>query len=131
VYAVAAIRAALAHRPQAWVGQTVEIRAVAEPCPWWEEQGRLQHCADQPLVLVDSPTGAPADPLPVARAAPRPLLSFLRGLPLLGRVLPRPLMVPLFVRARFHVRLRALSPGSCTSLPCYEALLLDAVPDSP
>jgi hypothetical protein len=122
VYAVTAIRAALAGRPQAWMGQTVEIRAVAEPCPWWEEQGRLQYCADQPLMLVGSPTGAPVDPLPVARAALQPLISFLRGLPILGQVLPRPSIVPLLVQARFRVRLQAL--------PCYEALLLDVAPAS-
>src|SRR5690349_1132059 len=52
VYSLAALRASVEHAPAHWLGRTVVVRALAEPCPWWGEMARLQHCAGQPLALL-------------------------------------------------------------------------------
>jgi hypothetical protein len=125
-FTVADLRSRLAARPAAWVGRTVVVRAIAEPCPWWGAAARLLRCDVRALVLVGTPAEAPADPLPLVQPAPMGIVSVVRGLPILGALLHRPPAVPLFTRARFRVRLLALPAGSGAS--CYEALLLDAGP---
>jgi len=124
VYSMADLRERLAAQPASWVGRIVVVRAIAEPCPWWDESACLQHCASRPLMLFGAPAEAPTDPLPLVRAAPQPLWSFLHGLPVIGDLLPRSSTVPLLVPARFRVRLLAPPIRACTG--CYEALLLDA-----
>jgi hypothetical protein len=132
VYPIAAMQDNLTYDPGAWVGRTVVLRAIALPCPWWGATARLQRCGGRPLVLVATPTDAPNAPLPLVRPAPQPLLSFLSGLPVFGDLLPRSPAVPVGAPARFRVRLVALPAGACAGhLPCYEALWLDATPDSP
>jgi hypothetical protein len=122
-YTVADLRSRLAALPAAWVGRTVVVRAIAEPCPWWGAAASLLQCDGRSLVLV----GTPADPLPLVRPAPQGILSVVRGPPIPGALLPRPPAVPLFWRARFRVHLFALP--TCSGTSCYEALLLDAGPD--
>jgi hypothetical protein len=126
VYTVAALRQRLAAQPAAWVGRTVLVRAIAEPCPWWGAAEHLRRCAARPLVLVAAATEQVAAPLPLVRPAPPPLLTRVRSLPLLGALLPQPPELPLFTLARFRVRLLAPPAGAGTD--CYAALLLDAVP---
>jgi hypothetical protein len=135
VYSVAQVQAGLADHLPRWVGWTVVVRALAEPCPWWGAAARLQHCAGRTVVLVGTPTGAPAagafpavDPLPVAWAGPYPLLAFLRRLLLPGQLVPPPQTVRWGTVAIYRVQLRAAHAGICPSPPCYQALLLDAAP---
>jgi hypothetical protein len=77
-------------------------------------------------VLIGAPTDAPADPLPLIRPAPQPLVTFARGLPILGDLLPRPPVLPRFTPSPFRVRL--LSLPTCSHGRCYAALLLDVAP---
>jgi hypothetical protein len=128
-YTVADLRSRLAARPAAWVGRTVVVRAIAEPCPWWGAAARLLRCDARALVLVGTPAEAPADPLPLVQPAPLGIVSVVRGLPILGALLPRPPAVPLFTRARFRVRLFALP--TCSHGACYAALLLGVAPLTP
>jgi hypothetical protein len=119
VHTVADPRERLAAQPASWVGRTVVVRAIAGPCPWWIAGARLEYCAGQPLVLYGTATDAPADPLPLLRPAPQPLLTALRRVP----VWPR------FTPARFRVRLFALP--TCSHGACYAALLLGVAPLTP
>jgi hypothetical protein len=124
VFTVAELRERLAAQPASWLGRTVVVHAIVEPCPWGEAPGRRLHCADHALVLAGLPSEAPTEPLPLVRMAPRPLAVFLRGLPLLGAMLPRSPVVLPFAVARFHVRPQTLPAHSCAgNLPCYQALL--------
>jgi hypothetical protein len=93
----------LDHAAQAWVGQTVVIRAIAEPCPWWGAQARLQQCADRHLVLVGAPTDEAAEPLPIGRAGPASLARIAQRLAFLGGLLPPPV----------HLLSWPLSPSAC------------------
>jgi hypothetical protein len=126
IHSVAQVQAGLADHPQAWLQRTVPVRAIAEPCPWWGAAERLRRCAGRPLVLAGTSTDAPADPLPLIRPAPQPLLTRVRRLPVLGTLLPQAPGIPLFTLARFRIRLLASPAGSGAG--CYEALLLDAAP---
>lgn len=126
VYSLAAIRAQLAQQPQAWVGQTVAVRAVVAPCPWWGGAARLRHCAGRQLVLFGEPAGVPADPLPLVRPPSHPLLAVLRALPLVGALLPAPPLLQLGAAATYRVRLRATAVKGCGAGTCVEAVLLAA-----
>jgi hypothetical protein len=125
VYSVAALRQRLATQPAAWVGRTVLVHAMAEPCPWWGAAERLRRCAGRQLVLAGASTDAPADPLPLIRPALPPLLTRVRSLPVLGALLPQAPGMPLFTPARFRVRL--LAQPACAGAACYAALLLETV----
>jgi hypothetical protein len=129
VYTVAEVRAHLANDAKEWVGRTILVRAMAEPCPWWGALAALQHCAGREIVLVGATSDAPADPVPLTRQAANLLVSLLRGFPVFGNVLSRPRVIPLFTPTRFAVRLSMLPTDACASrLPCYQALLLDPAP---
>jgi hypothetical protein len=116
VYTLAALHTLVDRAPARWVGRSVVVLALAEPCPWWGAAARLRHCAGQPLVLVGTATDAPAGPLPLVRPAPSPLLTALGRLPWLGDRLPQPLPVDPFMPARFRVRL--LARPSCAGPGC-------------
>jgi hypothetical protein len=129
VYTVAEVRAHLAHDAKEWVGHTILVRAMAEPCPWWGALAALEHCAGREIVLVGVTSDAPVDPVPLTRQDGNPLESLLRDLPVFGDVLSRPRVVPLYTPARFAVRLSVLPTSACGNrLPCYQALLLDDAP---
>lgn len=129
VYALAQVQAGLADHPRAWVGRTVWVRGMAEPCPWWGGTTRLWQCADEPLILVADPAGQVAEPLPLSQPAPNALLAVLRGLPLLHDLVARWRAVPVFTPARFRVRIHSLAAPACGGRsPCYEVLLLDTAP---
>lgn len=128
VYSLAQIQTELADHPHAWVGRTVLVRGVAEPCPWWGQTARLRQCADQPLVLVPAPADPRANPLPLRQQAPTQLLALLRGLPLLHDLVSPSPAVLVFRPARFRVHVHTLAASACGGRStCYEALL-DAAP---
>ena len=132
VYSVAQVQAGLADHPQAWVGRTVRVRGMAEPCPWWGGTARLWQCADEPLILVSDPADLVAEPLPLSRLAPDALLAVLRALPLLHDLVARSRAVPVFTPARFGVRLHRLAAQSCGGRsPCYAVVLLAVAPATP
>jgi hypothetical protein len=69
--------------------------------------------------------------LPVAGWEPDPLLAALRRLPLAGGLVPGPQVARVGVLATYRVRLKTAPAPVCDATPCYEALLLDAAPDTP
>ena len=124
VYPLSMVWDHLQRDPGHWLGRTIRVRAVAEPCPWWDRFERAQHCAGLQVVLIDADGAAPAAPLPLEPPATHPLVTTLRRLPLLGRLLPRPDVITLYATARFRVRLEPLPPGACGRSPCFAARLL-------
>jgi hypothetical protein len=127
-YSVAGLRELLAAQQASWAERTVVARARAEPCPWWGSRERLQHCADRQLVLFDA-SGAVGDPIPLERPEQQWLPAEWYSLPVIGELLPRPPGIPTYITARFRVRLLGLPAASCEQRHCYEARLLDVLPD--
>jgi hypothetical protein len=68
--------------------------------------------------------------LPLAWGSADALLVFLRRLPLLGNLLPAPQRLHWGEVATYRVRVQAIPGSSCGSGACFEAVLLDAAPDS-
>jgi hypothetical protein len=129
VYTVAALRAQLAHDPDAWVGRTLQVRALASVCTAWLWAPHASPCLNWAPALTDPADGAEALPL-VIGAAP-PLLAFLRRLPLIGPGAPAPQEPRWNLIATYRIQLHAASCGPSDRRPCYSALLLDAAPDAP
>jgi hypothetical protein len=130
VYTVAQVQAGLADHPQVWVGRTVQVRGMTEPCLWWGGTTSLWQCADDLLVLISGPSDAVAEPLPLGQTAGT-MLDLLRGLPVLRDLLARPGRVPMYTPSRFRVRLQRLAAQSCGGrAPCYVALLLEVAPEA-
>jgi hypothetical protein len=119
VYSVGAVVAASQHYPTGWVGQTIQLRAVAWPCLGWA----TGPCLTATPVLTDP--GAGGSPAILALADPRPgsLLALLRGVPLVAALLPAP-QVPRWGKpATCRVRILSVPAAVCTLTPCYQALL--------
>jgi hypothetical protein len=132
VYTVAQVQAGLADQPQDWVGRTVQVRGMVEPCPLREGTAILWRCPDDPLILVPTAADRVAEPLPLSRVTLDGIPAILHGLPLLQDLVATPWAVPQFTPARFLVRLRSKAVQACSGRsPCYEAVLLDAASDGP
>jgi hypothetical protein len=128
VYTVAQVRDHLARDRAAWVGRTVRIRALAEPCPARGNPYGPMGCPRPQPDLAD-PEGADlADPLPLVVGSGSPLLAALRRLPLVGGWVPPLPAPPWEVLHTYQVRLQAAPGGSCGVALCFEAVLLDAAP---
>jgi hypothetical protein len=130
VYSVAQVQARLERQPDRWLGLPVRLRAVAEPCPMWGSASMGMHCLSSQPVLVDQANSL-ADSLPLTWRQQSSLLAFLRGIPLVGELLPAPRMANWAAPATYRVQFRAAPATSCGYSPCYRALLLDAAPDAP
>jgi hypothetical protein len=126
VYSMAQIQAHLTQQPERWLGRTVRLWALAQPCPTWGSPHSALQCAGWRPVLVDPDDTALDPPLPLVTGSRTPLLGLLRRLPLVGGLLPVQRLVwerPQAYRVRL---LRARTPRSCLASSCYQALLLDA-----
>src|SRR5438067_1812515 len=122
VYTVAQVHAAMAHDPQAWVGRTILVRGTAVgllpssclPAVWCSvglvQPGAPDRSSFVPLVPK------PADPL----------VAFVRGVALVGHVVPPPQRLHWGTPAIYRVQIHAVS--SCAGSSCFDALLLDAAP---
>lgn len=136
VYSLAGLESHLAHEPAAWLqrsvrtrallgGQCTEIVDLAAAC------GASRMALIDPHARADSGSGSIAQPLPLAWGKPPALLAFLRRVPLVGQLLPRPQIVHLGVPAVYRIQVRPTACVLSADPPCYEALLLDAIaPDS-
>jgi hypothetical protein len=129
VYSVAQLEARLGHQPEKWLGQAVRLRAIAEPCLMWGDPSSGMHCLGSQPVLVDRADSLAAA-LPLAWRPQGPLLAVLRGMPLVGELVPAPRVVDWEAPATYRVQLRALDDATCGTR-CYEGVLLDAAPDGP
>ena len=128
VYSVAALNTRLARDPEAWAGKIVRIRAIAEPCPAWGSPHSPLHCTTIRPDLVDLNGPDLSEPLLLVVSPEDRLLTLIHQVPILSRIVP-PVPAPRWEDLRtYRVRLRAAPAGSCSSPPCYEAVLVDATP---
>lgn len=127
VYSVATLRADLAREPRAWVGRTVRVRARPEICPR-EIEDEGMGCGSWRPTLVPPTVSDPGDFLLLVRGPGDPLLTTLRRLPALGRLLPAPQVVNWGAVAVYRVRLRVAGCDPYEPPPCYVAALLDPAP---
>jgi hypothetical protein len=125
VYTLPELQAYLEQQPEPWLGRPLRVWALAQPCPVWGSPYSSVHCARMQPELVDPDSSALGSPLLLAGEPDDPVHGLLRGLPLIGQLLPvqrlhweRP--------AVYRVRLRAQSGGACIGPSCYLAVLLDA-----
>jgi hypothetical protein len=166
VYTVAQVRAGLARQPAAWIGQTVIVRGVAAeadfatrprtstgmncqlttlgsplPCalPLTMPDGSTVY-----LTLIDNSASRQANMLPLVLAVrpvpvvSNPLITFVRRLPALARLLPAPKkipdQVPGGVLRLYRIRLQPSGPISCATplrFACsngVDGVLVDAQP---
>jgi hypothetical protein len=104
VLSATALQRQLAHDPQRWLGRTLLVRGVAIARGCRIEAGTLVLCSPRQVFLTDpgpKPQAVLTDlypmllaaALPLVSARPDPLLTVMRHLPLLGRVLPPPQVV--------------------------------------
>jgi hypothetical protein len=126
VYTVAEMLAGLDRQPDAWLGRVVRVRgmALSSGCLAWDAGGSAP-CRDRAAYLLG---GDGASVLQVTGHAPDPLVAALRRLPLVGRLVPGPLVVRWGALATYQVRLQVAPAAVCDASPCYGALLLDAAP---
>lgn len=136
VYTVADLRADLTRHPRAWLGRTVLVRGAViggwMPALWL----RPAHSGPQPSIPPLQSGAALVDPaghvsLPLASGGEDSLLSFLRRLPWVGRFAPRPQSFNWQAPAVYRVTIEAAPSGSCGHTTCYEARLLDSMPQPP
>lgn len=128
IYTVAELLAERAHHPRVWGGRTVQVAVTlmggGAPCA---------SCREAYYVLYSEPITAPHQPgLVVERAHPDPTLTYLRQVPLLGRVIPGPQARQRTPAGRYAgvFRLYLLPKPLCWSpigFPrCADALVVDA-----
>jgi hypothetical protein len=111
-------------------GRTVRVRGVAVACLSSGSPARVLNCHRQPLELRDPGLGGASDALPLRWGSQPSWLAFLRGVPVLGRLLPAAQAPHWGAGVTYRVQFRAVPADSCPSPPCYEALLLDGAPDT-
>jgi hypothetical protein len=125
LYSVTELQWQLAHHPQGWIGRAVLVQGSAGSYHTWSPPDSIV------LRITLRDPGAPPGTLslPLAWGNPDPLRASLRHLPLIGRLAPQPQVVRWGTLTTYRVRLRAApAGGSCSFLPCFEAVLLDAAP---
>jgi hypothetical protein len=126
VYSVVELHANLTRRPAAWVGRIVWVQglAVASGCQTWPAPEGTD-CRDWRQGIADPRR---VEVLPLAEGVPNPLLAILRRVPLLSTVMPPPQQLRWGAVTTYRVRVRLAPASSCSILPCYEVVLLDAAP---
>ncbi len=153
VYAVADVQAGLREHPQAWIGRSILVRAVAVVAysgpglpaaptpinPLSPPSGVFVRMALVPATITGRPMGDPFDPFSqVPRLSVRtrlmphpldPLLRMLRAVPLLAHLLPGPRVTRLRYHAAMIFRLKFLPTNSSTCPPgaCPDAELEDVL----
>jgi hypothetical protein len=106
----------------------VRVRAIAEPCLAWGSPHDALHCHMVEPHLLDAAEPDLVTPLPLTTVAPGTLLTALRRLPLINRLLlPGPELVWEMVRI-YRVRLQRTVGGRCSSADCFAAALLAIAP---
>jgi hypothetical protein len=129
VYTVAALRAQVAQDPEAWMGRTVQVRALASVCTAWLTAAHVSPCLNWRPALTDPHDDG--DALPLVSGPVPPPVALLRRLPLIGQMAPAPQSPRWDGMDVYRVQLHALSCGPPQQPECYEALLLDAAPGLP
>jgi hypothetical protein len=129
VYSLAQIQAHLAQQPGQWLGRTVRLFALAQPCPTWGSPSNPLHCASWQPELGDPDDMTLDPPLRLAAGPSDPLLDLLGRLLVVRQLLPLQRLV--WERpVAYRVRLGVQATRPCIASSCYEVLLLDAAPGS-
>jgi hypothetical protein len=122
VYTVAQARTGMMRRPRSWVGRTVLVRARAFPlganCP-----PSIPWCTN--VVLADGDALLSTSTLVAIAAGPTrpdPLVSLLRRVPLVDRMIRQPQQVDWSHVATYRVHLSAQSFSPCIA-PCMNVQL--------
>jgi hypothetical protein len=127
VYTVGQLRALLTQDPGVWADATVRVRGIAEPCLTSGSPARLFYCRQRQQDVLYPAPGDASDGLPLAWGTRPAWFAFLRRVPVLGALLPTAQALRWGTDATYRVQLRTpADAGSCDSLPCVEAVLLDA-----
>lgn len=125
VYTVPQVVGGLAHDPQAWVGRTVLVRGTAVRLLPTCLRGRW--C---PTVLATSRL-LPARAVLLLEPGPTdPLVTRLRGLPLVNGVVPQPQRLRWDTPATYRLAFQVVPGTTCDRLPCVTVLLADAAPQA-
>jgi hypothetical protein len=124
IYRVADLQRAVARDPGQWLGRTALVRGRLATYDTWSAPDSIVHA----IALVDPGASYDTMALPVVLGGDDPLVALLRHVPVLGEHLPT-LQAPRWgADTTYRVQFR-LAPGTwCTTLPCYQAVLLDATP---
>jgi hypothetical protein len=123
-YSVTDLQRQVTSDPGRWIGRTVLVQGTLATDRTWSAPDSIVTRID----LIDP--GAPGDTtrLSLAVGSADPVRAFWRRLPLLGRLAPRTQVLHWGALATYQVRLRYAPAGSCSFVPCYDALILDAAP---
>jgi hypothetical protein len=124
LYGVTDLQRQLARDPEDWIGRTMLVQGSAGSYHSWSPPDSI--VARFALRDPGAPPGTAS--LSLAWGAPDLLQASLRHLPLIGRLAPQPQVLHWGGLATYRVRLRIAPADSCSFLPCYEAVLLDAAP---
>jgi hypothetical protein len=130
VYTVAELRAGLHQDPGTWVGRTLRVRGVVMWCGATLTGLPTAPCI-RGLAVLRGVTGAgEGSSLLLGRGQPDPAYAPLRGIPLLGYLLPAPAAFHWGVPATYTVEIVALPAArpDTKAMYDYEALLQDAAP---
>jgi hypothetical protein len=132
VYGVAAVAANLAQDPRSWLGRTIQVRGELVSC-MFSPSARGGSCAELTSDSVrlegySKPEMPTAVALEVVRGGLDPVRRILRGMPLVGRLVPLPQEPRWGVVATYAVRLVAIPHGMCGVGTCAGARLLDSAP---
>jgi hypothetical protein len=134
VYALATLESHLARDPAAWLHRSLRVRALlggqctALAGPYTPACAAWRMALTDPNASGDSGLYGTVRPLPLVWGEAPPVLAFLRRLPMVGQMLPRPQIVHSSVPAVYQIQLRPTACVVSADPPCYEALLLDAIP---
>lgn len=121
----------LAHSPRAWLDRPLRVEAVpTRRCVSWVAP-RTPPCLRWYAELSDADANRAVRPLPLALGGAPHLLAVLRSVPLVGWWLPARQSPRWGVAAEYRIQLRALPCTEPGWDRCYEAVLLDAAPQSP
>jgi hypothetical protein len=122
---VAALRLGLARDPAPWLGRTVLVRGVAACCFLWATPEHGLPCLAAGPALFDPCPALTSLPLRTSPSRLGGLLASLRGLPMVGHLVPPPQVLRWGMAATYRARLTPL-PDVCRS--CYAIVLLDVAP---
>lgn len=121
VYTVADLLGHLRRGPNGWSGRVVLVSGAVESYP------RIGVAMVRiPLVLSNPEAPGGAEVIVLVQGAPDPVLTVLRWLPLVRRVVPSAQRLRWGEPAVYRIKLRRMEDPACDT--CYEAVLLDAAP---
>jgi hypothetical protein len=126
VYTVAQVQDGLAHHLGDWLGRTVQVRGVAVLCLSLDAQQASPFCGQGTTWLLDA--GENNRGIPLVWGTQDGMLAFLRRLPFVSRLVGPPQSLRWGLLATYQVQPHAAGSARRSTRPCYEALLMDAVP---